>query len=218
MFLVMHFKVQSEPLVISTLTPTMVRQCQFHYLGEACHLLFWHHQLQGLENPLNNLKICFPCHECSIMQHLLYASHVSFLNCSVQSNQQKSLTGINLSNEQTFNSWCLGCLHFIFGCLEVHIYIKKKQHMDLWTSGCRPKIAWPCFQRFRIYKNMCRSLGGEPNLEVAGYDQNLCHYQLRRSQKTDNVALNSFFFVVAIIIFTWKTHSFPTCRMGEIYL
>ena len=43
-------------------------------------------------------------------------------------------------------------------------------HMDLWTSGCRPKIAWPCFQRFRIYKNMCRSLGGEPNLEVAGYD------------------------------------------------
>ena len=98
----------------------------------------------------------------------------------------------------------------LLGWLEVQIYIKQKQHkswhqrfnavnqMDLWT-GCHPKIAWPCFQRCRIYKNMCRSLGGEPNL-LQNFNQNLCHYQLKISQKTER-GFESF-LLLTIIIFT----------------
>ena len=114
----------------------------------------------------------------------------------------------------------------LLGWLEVQIYIKQKQHkswhqrfnavnqMDLWT-GCHPKIAWPCFQRCRIYKNMCRSLGGEPNL-LQNFNQNLCHYQLKISQKTER-GFESF-LLLTIIIFNMYSHSVPSCRMGEIYL
>ena len=209
MLLVMHFKVPSEPLVIPTLTLTMVRQCQFHYLGEALQSLTSNRLMIVMKvcvcvsssffntNNFKAFKILWIISRFGSLARMQY--NAAFVVCFARFFSE-SLHAVKPVAVEAFS------LHFILGITrmawgtdlyqtETTIIINQ---MDLWT-GCRPKIAWPCFQRCRIYKNMCRSLGGEPNV-LQNFNQNLCHYQLRISQKTER-GFESF-LLLTIIIFT----------------